>query len=198
MTDFTHKIALITGAAGGTGRRLAEALAGRGAVVAAVDINPLGLDETVRRIRAAGGTVKDYVFDAAKRLPVVALVDAVLDDWGRIDILVLAAEVHPRDPILSMDEWDFYRTLDVNLAGPFFLMQRAAQAMKSQGGGTILIAGGGEAKPAGLAQPDGKAGTGAAYRISKAGLAALAQAAQAEFRAYNIQVKGIADLRWNY
>jgi NAD(P)-dependent dehydrogenase (short-subunit alcohol dehydrogenase family) len=110
MVDYTHKIALITGAAGGAGRRLAEELAGLGAVVAAVDINPLGLDETVRRIRAAGGTVKDYVFDAAKRLPIVALVDAVLNDWGRIDILVLAAEVHPRDPILTMDEWDFYRS----------------------------------------------------------------------------------------
>ena len=114
-------------------------MASRGAVIAAVDINPLGLDETVAAILAAGGRVKDYLFDTAKRLPVVALVDEVLDDWGRIDILILAAEVHPSDPILTMDEWDFHRTLDVNLAGPFFLMQRVAQAMKNQGGGVIVV-----------------------------------------------------------
>ena len=197
MSTFTGKIGLITGAGGGMGRQLAEQLASRGAVIAAVDINPLGLDETVATILAAGGRVKDYLFDTAKRLPVVALVDEVLDDLGRIDILILAAEVHPSDPILTMDEWDFHRTLDVNLAGPFFLMQRVAQAMKLQGGGVIVVVGGEDArrgKPTCLPLPP-QPKEGAAYLASQAALAALTQAAAQEFKAYNIQVMGIKDFR---
>jgi NAD(P)-dependent dehydrogenase (short-subunit alcohol dehydrogenase family) len=175
MMDFIHKIVLITGAAGGKGRELAEALAARGASIAAVDINPFGLDVTVQRIREKGGTVKDYIFDTAKRLPIVGLVDSVLDDWERIDILVCASVVRPTDPILSMDEWEFHRTLDVNLAGPFFLMQRVGQVMKAQGGGVMLIVG-------------DEASGGPAYRASQAALSALVLAAQDEFKAYNIDV----------
>jgi NAD(P)-dependent dehydrogenase (short-subunit alcohol dehydrogenase family) len=198
MKDLKDKIVLITGAASGTGRQLAQELASRGAIIAAVDINPLGLDETVALIRRAGGRVKDYLFDTAKRLPVVALVNEVLDDWGRIDILINAAEVHPTDPLLTMDEWDFHRTLDVNLAGPFFLMQRVAQAMIQQGGafeanGGLIVNAceteTGKGEPACLPQE------GAAYTASKAGLAALTQSAAQELKAYNIQVKTIADFR---
>ena len=184
---------MITGAAGGEGQHLAVELARRGATVAAVDINPLGLDETVGRIRQDGGTVKEYVYDIAKQLPAVALVEQVLDDWGRIDILVLAGEVHPVDPILTMDEWDFHRTLDVNLAGPFYLMQRVGKAMVQQGGGLIVVDAG-EGRHVGLPQPDRE---GAAYRASKAGLAALAAAAAQELARYNIQVMRIDDLKYD-
>jgi NAD(P)-dependent dehydrogenase (short-subunit alcohol dehydrogenase family) len=213
MINFTAKIILITGAGSGTGRQLAEQLAARGAVIAAVDLNPLGLDETVAKILTAGGRVKDYLFDTAKRLPVVALVDEVLDDWGRIDILILAAEVHPSDPILTMDEWDFHRTLDVNLAGPFFLMQRLAQVMIKQdrtpetNAGVIVVVGDARrgkparrGRPTCLPKPGEVAylplpGEGAAYLASQAALAALTQAAAQEFKAYNIQVMGIENFR---
>ncbi len=187
MTDYTQKIILITGAAGGRGQQLAVELARRGATIAAVDLNPLGLDETISRIRLAGGTVKEYLYDTAKRLPIVGLVDEVLDDWGRIDILVCAAVVRPADPILTMDEWDFHRMLDVNLAGPFFLMQRVAQVMKAQGGGQIVIVGG-------EASGGEDAGGGPAYRLSQAALAAFSLAAREEFGTYNIEVLTIEDL----
>ena len=193
MANFINQVVLITGAGSGMGRQLAAQLASRGAVIAAVDINPLGLEETVATILAAGGRVKDYLFDTAKRLPVVALVDEVLDDWGRIDILILAAEVHPGDPILTMDEWDFHRTLDVNLAGPFFLMQRVAQAMKNQEGGIIVVVGGSAPGDKPIYQPPSD--EGAAYLASQAALSALTQAAAQEFKAYNIQVMGIEDFR---
>jgi len=193
MLDFNDKIVLITGAGSGMGRQLAGQLASCGAVIAAVDINPLGLDETVATVLAAGGHIKDYLFDTAKRLPVVALVDEVLDDWGRIDILILAAEVHPGDPILTMDEWDFHRTLDVNLAGPFFLMQRVAQAMKNQEGGIIVVVGGSAPGDKPIYQPPSY--EGAAYLVSQAALSALTQAAAQEFKAYNIEVLKIEDFR---
>jgi NAD(P)-dependent dehydrogenase (short-subunit alcohol dehydrogenase family) len=200
MANFNDKIILVTGAGSGFGRQLAEQLAARGGVLAAVDINPLGLDETLAHIQASKGRVKDYVFDTAKRLPVVALVEEIIDDWGRIDILILAAEVHPTDLILTMDEWDFHRTLDVNLAGPFFLMQRVAQVMVKQGGGMIVVVG--EYASRGRPSPGSEeiglqpaSDEGAAYLASQAALTALTQAAAQEFKAYNIQVMGIVDFK---
>ena len=176
MTNLNNKIVLITGAGRGMGQALAEAFAAQGASVAANDINPIGLEATVSRIRAAGGRVNDYAFDLTKLLPIVALIQQVLDDFGRIDILVNADFVRPADPIFEMDEWDFHRTLDVNLTGPFFLTQRAGRMMQQQGGGVILNVVGGD--------PQG----GAAYQASLAARTALAKASAEELAPYGIRV----------
>ena len=133
MTDFSDKVTLVTGAGRGIGRHIAEAFASQGAVVAANDITPINLDETVQRITSAGGRARAYIFDVAKRMPVQAMVDQVLEDWGRIDILVNNAGVEPHASILDMDEWDWHRTLDVNLSGPFFAMQHVGRAMRQRG-----------------------------------------------------------------
>jgi NAD(P)-dependent dehydrogenase (short-subunit alcohol dehydrogenase family) len=169
-------IILITGAGRPAGQNLAEALAGRGAIIAAVDINPLGLDACLERVKSAGGKGKDYAFDATKRLPVVALVQSVLDDWGRIDVLINASEADPQATLFTLDEWDFHRALDVNLAGPFLLMQRVGQVMKEQGRGLIINVGAG---------PDAGA---LAYRVGKAALAALTEAVVQELAGSGIQV----------
>ena len=130
MSDFADKVVLVTGAGKGIGREVAEAFAAHGASVAVNDISPVNLDETLVHIAAAGGRTKAYVEDIAKKMPVQALLNAVLDDFGRIDILVNCAEVEPRKPVLEMDDWDWQRTLDVNLTGAFLLTQSAGRIMK--------------------------------------------------------------------
>ena len=112
---------------------------------------------------ASGGQVKAYVEDIAKKMPVQTLLNAVLDDFGRIDILVNCAEVEPQKSVLEMDEWDWQRTLDVNLNGAFLLTQSTGRIMKEKGGGVIVHVGE-RAKG-----PEKRA----AYFTSKAGLAAL-------------------------
>ena len=141
MADLKDRIVLVTGAGRGTGRRVAEAFAARGAVVAVNDVSPVNMDETVAHITAAGGQVKAYVEDIAKKMPIQGLLNSVLDDFGRIDILVNCAEVEPQITVLEMDDWDWQRTLDVNLTGAFLLTQSAGRIMKEKGGGIIVHVG---------------------------------------------------------
>jgi NAD(P)-dependent dehydrogenase (short-subunit alcohol dehydrogenase family) len=136
--EFQDKVVLVTGAGRGIGRAIAETFAAQGAVVAANDLSPVNLDETLRRIQSSGGRSRDYVFDVAKKMPVQGLVQSVLEDWGRIDILVNNAGVEPHAPLLTLDEWDWQRTLDVNLSGPFYTMQAAGRVMREAGGGAIV------------------------------------------------------------
>ena len=64
-------------------------------------------------------------------------IERVVSLWGGLDILVNNAGVEPRHGLLDMDEWDWKRTLDVNLSGPFFLIQAGGRVMGQQGGGVI-------------------------------------------------------------
>lgn len=136
--EFKGKVVLITGAGRGSGGAIAEAFAARQAIVAVNDLTPINLDTIVERIVSAGGQAKEYVFDVSKKIVVQTMVDLVLTDWGRIDFLVNYAAVQPQAALLTMDEWDWQRTLDFNLTGPFLTMQRVGQVMRYQGGGVII------------------------------------------------------------
>jgi len=138
MRELRDKVVLITGAGRGVGRKLAMAFAYKGAIVAANDLTPINLDVTIELIKADGGRVKEYIFDVAKQMPVQSMVDHVLTDWGRIDVLVNNAGVQPCVPLLDMDEWDWRRTIDVNLNGSFFTTQQVGRAMRQQGGGVMI------------------------------------------------------------
>jgi NAD(P)-dependent dehydrogenase (short-subunit alcohol dehydrogenase family) len=181
MSEFEGKIILVTGAGRGIGRATAQAFATAGAVVAANDITPINLDETIAAIKTTGGQVKAYLTDVSKRMPVRAMIDDILDDWGRLDVLINNAGVEPNASVLSMDDWDWQRTLDVNLSGPFYAIQMAGRIMREQGGGVIVNVG---------ASPTGESGR-TAFAASKLGLLGLTREAARELRPYNIRVNAI-------
>jgi 3-oxoacyl-[acyl-carrier protein] reductase len=184
MMPFTGQVVLVTGAGGGIGRALTLGFARQGALVAANDLSPLNLDETLSQVQAAGGQCRGYSYDIAKKMPLQALVSQVLDECGRIDILVNAALVQPNAALLEMDEWDWHRIQDVNLGGPFFAMQTIGRVMQQQGGGVmvnILL-------PSELlAQRPGFA----ALTASQAGLAGLTLAAARELAPFHIRVNAV-------
>ncbi len=158
MKPLTDQIILITGAGRGAGKTLAHALSAKEAAIAAVDISPLLLDELEEAIRAEGGRCGTYVSDMAKKRFVQGTLEEVLEDWGRIDVLINAGHVDPRGNILDLDAWDWQRSLEVNLSGVFYAIQAFGR-----------IAGERVAKE----QPDTREGVDAWGRVNAAGVVNL-------------------------
>jgi len=181
---FQGKVVLVTGAGRGIGRAIAWGFAAEGAQVAANDITPVNLDGTIGAITASGGTARGFVADIAKKMPVQALIEQVRETWGRIDILVNNAGVEPHAPLLELDEWDWQRTIDVNLSGPFYLIQSVGRVMREQGGGAIVNIASIAGRAHGLKDRS-------AYVASKMGLVGLTREAARELAAYNIRVNAV-------
>jgi 3-oxoacyl-[acyl-carrier protein] reductase len=184
MSAYEGKVALVTGAGRGIGRAIAQAFAAQGAFVAANDILPVNLDETVAGIRVAGGQARDYLADVAQKMAVQTMIEQIRDDWDRIDILVNNAGVEPHAPLLELDEWDWRRTLEVNLSGPFFTIQSVGRVMRDQGGGVIVNIGSIAGRAHGLKDRS-------AYVASKMGLIGLTREAARELAAFNIRVNAV-------
>jgi 3-oxoacyl-[acyl-carrier protein] reductase len=188
MNNLEGKVVLITGAGKGAGRALAMAFAGQGAIVAANDISPNNVGELVSEIIASGGKAKAFIEDVAKKVGAQYLVKSVGDEFGGVDILVNHAAVEPHVSLLSMDEWDWHRTLDVNLTGAFLMIQSVGRLMRasspqetsSKGKGLILniVTGAGE----------GSKKDAGAYLSSKAGLVELSHQADQELSPFGIRV----------
>jgi NAD(P)-dependent dehydrogenase (short-subunit alcohol dehydrogenase family) len=183
MNNLINKVVLITGAGKGAGRALALAFAERGAVVAANDISPINVEQVIAEIIASGGKAKAYVEDVAKKVGAQSLVNGVEDDFGGIDILINHAAVEPHMSLLDMDEWDWHRTLDVNLTGAFLMTQSVGRMMREKGKGTIIN----------IVTGPSRGGDVVAYLSSMAGLAALSDQADLELRQHGIRVYTIED-----
>jgi 3-oxoacyl-[acyl-carrier protein] reductase len=181
--NLHNKVILITGAAKGNGRKLAEEFAKRGAIVAANDISPMNVEDVVKEIISNGGKAKSYIEDVAKKVGAQALIKNIEDDFGRIDILINHASVQPHVSLLKMDEWDWHRVLDVNMTGSFLMMQSVGRMMKEKGSGVIicLIAESGNTS-------EKEAG---AYFASQAGLRELSNQMNLELNPYQVQVFAI-------
>ena len=178
MGDLSGKVVLVTGAGKGIGRVLAEGFAHRGAIIAANDLTPINLDETISHIRAFGGTSQAFVADIASKLGLQTMLNEVVDQYGCIDVLINTASVAPRETLLEIDEWDWRRAIDLNLTGPFLLMQSVGRVMRKQAGGVIVN----------LISINEKS---VAYIAGKTGLIGLTRAAAVEFAAYNIRVNAV-------
>lgn len=182
MDRLAGQVVLISGAGRGSGRLLAGALAGRGAIVAANDISPVNVEAVVDEIVAQGGRARAYIEDVAKKVGAQSILKQVEDDFGRLDVLIHHAAVEPKIPLLDMDEWDWHRTLDVNLTGAFLMTQSAGRVMRARGSGVIIHL---------VARPGQDGAPEAAYAASMAGLEAFSRQAACELGPYGIRVHAL-------
>jgi NAD(P)-dependent dehydrogenase (short-subunit alcohol dehydrogenase family) len=137
--DFDFRLngrtALVTGAASGIGAAIAAAYAAKGARIAAVDLNAEGAERTAGEL---GDGNRGFACDVADPDSVGRAVDAVAQEFGRIDILVNSAGVARLAPAeqLSLQDWD--TTIDINLRGTFLMCQAVGNRMLESGGGSII------------------------------------------------------------
>ena len=133
------KTAIVTGAARGLGREYAVRLAAGGAAVVATDIADCGA--TVSAVEGAGGQALAVTVDVTDAASALAMADATLDRFGRIDILVNNAALYGalhggRFEQLDGDEWD--RCMAVNVKGLWHCCKAVVPAMREAGGGSII------------------------------------------------------------
>ncbi len=169
------RVALICGAARSPGREIALGLAAAGWQIAAHDLQPLHLEELKRQIEASGSACRTYVGDTGKGLAARALIEDVVNDWGRLDALVYCLQAAPPADLLMLDEWDWQRSLEINLSAPFLLTQAAVAVMQPQKSGGVFF----------VIQPELTAAS-FALRAAQAGIRGLVEGMAASLLAYNI------------
>lgn len=182
---FDNQIALITGAASGIGEAAAQSLAREGCTVALADSHEERLKNVTDSLKRAGCKAVSYTLDATKASEIDAVVNCVVQQFGRIDILVHSAGIYTYSLFLDMPEDLFDRMIAVNLKGTFLCCQRVAREMVKHKHGRIIC----------LASTAGQRGgtTGRShYGAAKGGVLALCKSMANELGEYGITVNAIA------
>jgi glucose 1-dehydrogenase len=178
------KVALVTGAAQGIGLACATAFAHEGAKVMLADVNEVAVHREAARLHEGGSNVHGIGCDVSRKHDVQKTVNAVMDTFGRIDIVVANAGITHAAEFLDLEEEDFDRVLAVNLKGVFLVGQLAARQMARQGGGGAII--NMSSVNAVLAIPNQ-----VPYVVSKGGINQLTKVMALSLAPHNIRVNAI-------
>lgn len=136
---LSGKVALVTGGSHGIGQAVVLRYAREGAKVALCGRGKAALEETVALIREQGGEALAFETDVSDKAQVDRLIDGIVEQWGRLDIVVNNAGICEVSPFLDIteDQWD--RHMNINLKGAFLVSQRAAREMVRLGSGGSII-----------------------------------------------------------
>ena len=186
--DFQGRVVLVTGGSRGIGRAVAEEFAARGAtVVVQFRADRAAAEDTLAALGDAGGHLI-LPADVADPEQARSLVGRVLEQLGRIDVLVNNAGIYQEHPVLETGYQDWVgiwrRTIDVNLLGPANLIHAVAPHMVAAGGGRIVNV---SSRGAFRGEPDHPA-----YGASKAGLNSLGQSMARALGGHGIYVTTVA------
>jgi 3-oxoacyl-[acyl-carrier protein] reductase len=171
MSDFSEKVALVTGGSRGIGRAIAEDLLAAGAKVAITATTAERAQEAARSLEA-GDNVKGYAGEAKE------IVKAVVADFGRCDILVCNAGITRDQLALGMSEADWRDVIDINLTGTFQIIQALYRTFMKQRTGRIITI----SSVVGLTGNAGQSN----YAASKGGLISLTRSFAKELGSRNV------------
>ena len=191
--DIKDKVIIITGGGRGLGRAMAEHFSAQGGNVAVFDLNQTDIDETCTRCASHGVKARGYVVNVTSEDSVIAGMDAVLRDFGRLDVLVNNAGI-TKDGLLvkvkdgavvgtmSLDQWN--AVIGVNLTGVFLCGREAATRMIRLGNGGVIINISSISKGGNMGQTN--------YSATKAGVDAMAVVWAKELARFGIRAASIA------
>lgn len=185
MFRLDGKVALVTGAAAGLGQAIAEAFSKQGAKVVVSDRPGVSVEETLAMCKAAGAEdVYAVELDVTCQNSINLAVKAVVDTFGRIDILASNAGLNRPMPLEQVTEAVWDSVMDVNLKGAFFIAQAVAAVMKEQGSGRIIFT----SSQAGLVARENQQ----PYCASKGGISAMTRGLALDLATFGITVNAVA------
>ncbi|HXF91501.1 MAG TPA: 3-oxoacyl-[acyl-carrier-protein] reductase [Nitrospiraceae bacterium] len=182
--SLAGKVAIVTGAAQGIGRAVAEELARDGADVVVADLDPGRSQETVASVEKLGRRALNVKVNVADFNEVKAMVDQVLKAWGKVDVLVNNAGITRDALLLRMKEEDWNLVLQVNLNGTFHCTKAVLQPMTKQRYGRIV-------NIASIVGVMGNVGQ-ANYAASKAAVIGFTKTVAREYASRNVTVNAVA------
>ena len=184
MGDLQGRIALVTGAAQGIGKAIAAELAAAGATLVLADMNEAKLNETAGELAATGATAAAFVMNVSDQESIDAGAKAILDRFGKVEILVNNAGITRDNLMLRMKRLEWDSVISINLTGAFLLTQALLSPMLKNRWGRIVN----------IASVVGRAGQAGQvnYAASKAGLIGLTRSLAREVASRGITVNAVA------
>ncbi len=183
-SEFAGKAVIVTGAAQGIGRTIAEQFLRQGARVLIFDLDAELAVETARQLSPGGELVVSIGGDVSRREDVHRAVQACVKRFGRLDVMVAHAGIADAKPLLEIDDASWQRIMDVNLTGVFLCTQEAGRVMARSGGGSVVVTASTNAfwVESNLAH----------YNTSKGGVVAFVRSAAIDLARYGIRVNAVA------
>lgn len=178
------KVALVTGAASGIGKEIAQVFAREGAMVGIADLNQGGADASAAEITAKGGKAIGLAMDVSSEAAVDAGVDKLVQTFGSVDVLVSNAGIQHIDPLVDLKLSDWRLLMAVHLDGAFLTTRACMRHMEKAGrGGSIIYMGSVHSKEASKLK--------AGYVTAKHGLIGLCHVVAKEGAAHGIRANVI-------
>ena len=184
VSGLAGQVAIVTGAGSGIGRACALSLAAAGASIVGNDLSKDGLEETASLVHDAGGSMALVEGDVRERSAVESLVNAAVDAFGGLDVMVANAAISTYVPLETMTEAEMDVVLYTNLRGALLCAQASIGPMRARGGGSIVFI---SSVQAFVTLPGC-----VPYAATKAGLVAAARALAPEIGRDGIRVNAVA------